>query len=152
MNQVVVVLYSGIIQFWAERDLLLTKLLALISPYLTKFMKHNKSYTAFLRKIVIFSPIYLWEVTYVISSFNLMKNSLFVMFCAIRYHLHTLRNMKNTHEGVLLLIKLQALAYVILFWFFIVPKRTYLQWIRMFLIAIKVILAKEEAVKGVWCV
>ena len=59
MNQVVVVLYSGTIQFWAERDLLLTKFLAFISLYLTKFMKHNKSYTAFLRKIVIFSPIYL---------------------------------------------------------------------------------------------
>ena len=59
MNQVVVVLYSGTIQFWAERDLLLSKFLAFISPYLTKFMKHNKSYTAFLRKIVIFSPIYL---------------------------------------------------------------------------------------------
>ena len=72
MNQVVVVLYSGTIQFWAERDLLLTKFLAFISPYLTKFMKHNKSYTAFLRKIVIFSPIYLREVTYVIRSFNLM--------------------------------------------------------------------------------
>ena len=36
-------------------------------------MKYNKSSTAFLREIVIiFSPIYLSEATYVISSFNLM--------------------------------------------------------------------------------
>ena len=36
-------------------------------------MKHNKSNTAFLHEIVIiFSPIYLSEATYVISSFNLM--------------------------------------------------------------------------------
>ena len=36
-------------------------------------MKHNKWNTAFLHEIVIiFSPIYLSETTYVISSFNLM--------------------------------------------------------------------------------
>ena len=36
-------------------------------------MKHNDSNTAFLHEIVIiFSPIYLSEATYVISSFNLM--------------------------------------------------------------------------------
>ena len=50
----------------------LTILLTLISPYLTKFMKHNKLNTALLREIVIiFSPIYLSEATFVISSFNL---------------------------------------------------------------------------------
>ena len=69
----VFVLYSGTIRFQAERDLKLTTLSALICPYLAKFMKHNKSNTAFLHEIVfIFSPIYLSEATYVISSFNLM--------------------------------------------------------------------------------
>ena len=29
------------------------------------------------------------------------------MRCAIRYHLHNLKNVKNTHEGVLVLVKLQ---------------------------------------------
>ena len=32
------------------------------------------------------------------------------MFCALWYHLYNLKNMKNTHGGVLLLVKLQALA------------------------------------------
>ena len=56
-----------------ERNLKVTRLSALISPYLAKFMKHIKSNTAFLHEIVIiFSPIYLSEATYGISSFNLM--------------------------------------------------------------------------------
>ena len=68
MNQMVLVLYSGTIQFWAERDL---KLSALISPYLAKFMKHNKS--TFLREIVIvFSLVYFSGATFLITSFNLM--------------------------------------------------------------------------------
>ena len=32
------------------------------------------------------------------------------MHCAIWYHLYNLKNVKNTHGGVLLLLKLQALA------------------------------------------
>ena len=32
------------------------------------------------------------------------------MFCAIWYHLYDLKNVKNTHAGVLLLVKLQALS------------------------------------------
>ena len=35
----------------------------------------------------------------------------YVMFCAIWYHLHDLKNIKYTHGGVLLLVKLQAKAY-----------------------------------------
>ena len=54
MNQMVFLLYSGTIQPYAERDLKLTRLLAIISPYVAKFMKHNKSKTAFLHEIVIF--------------------------------------------------------------------------------------------------
>ena len=33
-----------------------------------------------------------------------------VMFCAIWYHLHNLKNVKNTRGGVLLLVKLQAVS------------------------------------------
>ena len=59
------VLYGGTIQFYTERDLKLTTLSALISPYLAKFMKHNKSNAAIWSEIVInFSPIYLLEATY----------------------------------------------------------------------------------------
>ena len=34
----------------------------------------------------------------------------YVMFCAIWYHLYNLNNVKNTHDVVLHLAKLQALA------------------------------------------
>ena len=30
------------------------------------------------------------------------------MFCVVWYHLHNLKNVKNTHGGVLLLVKFQA--------------------------------------------
>ena len=64
-------LYSGTIPFEAEFDLKLTRLSALISPCLTKLMKHNKSNTTFLCEIVIMvSLIYLSEAPYVISSFK----------------------------------------------------------------------------------
>ena len=33
------------------------------------------------------------------------------MFCAIWYHLHNLKDVKNIHEGVLLFVKLQASGY-----------------------------------------
>ena len=63
MNQTVFVLYSGAIQ--AKRDLKLTKL-SIISPYLAKFMKHNKSTTTFLHQaVIIFSAIYSSKATYV---------------------------------------------------------------------------------------
>ena len=56
-----------------ERDLKMTRLSALSSPYLAKFVKHNKWNTSFLRELVIiFSPIYLLKAIFVISSFNLM--------------------------------------------------------------------------------
>ena len=35
----------------------------------------------------------------------------FVMRCAIWYHLYNLKNVKNTHGGVLILVKLQASAF-----------------------------------------
>ena len=39
----------------------------------------------------------------------------YVMFCAIWYHLCNLKNMKNTHEGVLLLVKLQSVRRSVIF-------------------------------------
>ena len=44
-------LYNGKIQLWAERDIKLTRLSAIISPYWAKFLKYNKSNTAFLQFI-----------------------------------------------------------------------------------------------------
>ena len=35
----------------------------------------------------------------------------YVMRCAICYHLYNFKNVKNTHGGVLILVKLQAEAY-----------------------------------------
>ena len=68
----VFVLYSGTIQLFAELGLKLIRLSAIISRYLAKYMKNNKWTTSFVHEIVIiFSPIYLSEVTYVISLFNL---------------------------------------------------------------------------------
>ena len=32
----------------------------------------------------------------------------YVMRCAIWYHLHNLKNVKNTHGGVLILVKMQT--------------------------------------------
>ena len=40
------------------------------------------------------------------------NDRIYVMFCAIWYHLYNLKNVKNTHGGVLLLIKLQALSHI----------------------------------------
>ena len=36
------------------------------------------------------------------------NNTSFVMRCAIWYHLYNFKNMKNTHGGVSILVKLQA--------------------------------------------
>ena len=41
---------------------------------------------------------------------SLFKCFLFVMRCAIWYYLYNLKNVKNTHGGVLILVKLQAPA------------------------------------------
>ena len=70
MNQMVFVLYSGTIQPKVERDLTLTRLSGIISPYLAKLIKHNKSNTALLHDIVTtFSPFYLSDTTYVMNQF-----------------------------------------------------------------------------------
>ena len=42
------------------------------------------------------------------SYINTLLKSKNVMRCAIWYHLYNLKNVKNTHGGVLLLVKLQA--------------------------------------------
>ena len=42
---------------------------------------------------------------------KLLGAVLYVTLCAIWCHINNLKNVKDTHEGVLLLIKLQAEAY-----------------------------------------
>ena len=75
MNQMVFVLYRGTIPFKAESYLKLTKLSAIISLYLAKFIKHYKSNTTFLyNTVIIFSPFYLSEANYATGSFNLWTN------------------------------------------------------------------------------
>ena len=39
-----------------------------------------------------------------------LLSRIYVMRCAIWYHLRNLKNVKNTHGGVLILVKLQAEA------------------------------------------
>ena len=39
----------------------------------------------------------------------IVKTLQYVVFCAIWYHLYDLKNVKNTHEGVLLLLKVALL-------------------------------------------
>ena len=45
-----------------------------------------------------------------IDTFQSLNFPTFVMLCAICYHLHNLKNVKNTDGGVLLLAKLDASA------------------------------------------
>ena len=45
----------------------------------------------------------------VITEFAVKGKELVVVLCAICYHFYGLKNVKNTHVGVLLLVKLQAL-------------------------------------------
>ena len=42
---------------------------------------------------------------------KLCGKRLYVMRCAIWYHLYNLKNVKNTHGGVLILVKLQASSF-----------------------------------------
>ena len=42
---------------------------------------------------------------------SILYISRYVMRCAIWYHLYNLKNVKNTHGGVLLLVKLQVSAW-----------------------------------------
>ena len=46
------------------------------------------------------------------SKFSFLKSRQFVVRCAIWYHLYNLKNVKNTHGGVLILVKLQASIYL----------------------------------------
>ena len=48
------------------------------------------------------------------SCFKIVIPCTYLMFCAIWYHLHNLKNVKNTHGGVLLLVKLKV---TLLYWY-----------------------------------
>ena len=66
----VLVLYSSTIQPKMERDLKLTRLLGIISPYLAKLVKYKKFNIALLHEIVTnFSPFYLWDTTNLFNHF-----------------------------------------------------------------------------------
>ena len=41
-----------------------------------------------------------------------MRLNIIAMFCTIWYYFYNLKNVKNTHGGVLLLVKLQAFSMV----------------------------------------
>ena len=45
-----------------------------------------------------------------IKDMTRMQEGTYVMRCAIWHHLYNFKNVKNTHEGVLLLVKLQTKA------------------------------------------
>ena len=49
----------------------------------------------------------------------LFLNKIYETLCAIWYHLYYLKNLKNTHGGVLLLVKLEAKAP----WYQMIPNR-----------------------------
>ena len=71
MNQMVFNLCNETIQYYAQRDLKLNRLQIIICPYLVKFTKHNELKRAFLPEIIILPQLFLSEIPYVISSFNL---------------------------------------------------------------------------------
>ena len=69
------------------------------------------------------------------NDFNYIVRFTYVMRCAIWYHLYSLKNVKNTHGGVLLFVKLQAKPYAFTFfklykWYQIVENITYRRGLR----------------------
>ena len=71
--------------------------------------------------------------------------------CAVWYHLRNLKNVKNTHGGVLILVKLQTLACRLLQtlklykWYQIAQRITYLdKQFGVILIATQVLLLAQE--------
>ena len=70
-------------------------------------------YTIFF-VIFEYPSLYRYEEFILIVEINIQASKyigkIFVIFCAIWYHLYILRNKKNTHGGVLLFVKLQAVA------------------------------------------
>ena len=61
-----------------------------------------------------YPSLYRYEEFILIVEINIQASKyigkIFVIFCAIWYHLYILRNKKNTRGGVLLFVKLQAVA------------------------------------------
>ena len=47
------------------------------------------------------------------SHLDSVKHNKYMVRCAIWYHLYSLKNVKNTHADMLVLVKLQAEAYII---------------------------------------
>ena len=51
-----------------------------------------------------------WRIMTLKTNIKSFITSTYVVICAIWYHLFNLKNVKNTHGGMLLLVKLQAEA------------------------------------------
>ena len=64
-------------------------------------------FNKFRNKIIANSEV--WQI-YAFLGFTCKNKYLYVMHCAIWYHLYNFKNVKNTHGGVLILVKLQAEA------------------------------------------
>ena len=74
------------------------KLLFFLSCYMQKYLKKP------IRSMISFL-FFRWPKTKLV-----IKNTKNVMFCTIWYHFYSLKNVKNTHGGALLLVKLQAFS------------------------------------------
>ena len=78
--------------------------------YPTVFCSKNKQCKQGLKKSIAVNVIRIfymtWEIKWTVTSFRCYR--LFVMFCVLWYHLFNFKNVKYTHEGVLLLVKLYA--------------------------------------------
>ena len=75
----------------------------LLSLFRVSFLKH--SFAANFEQFFVY-----WDIFRSKYSEEFWKMTLFVMRCAIWYHLYNLKNVKSTHGEVLLSVKLQALA------------------------------------------
>ena len=75
----------------------------------TIFQRTRVLYKNILKSCIIFGSFKLqaWNTSLYFMLILMIK---YVMRCAIWYHLYNLKNVKNTHGGVLILVKLQASA------------------------------------------
>ena len=76
--------------------------------WIGNFLKSRLHLTVyFLRLCDSVSGIYVFKMCYFPKHIHIIfsiKYQYIMMRCAIRYHLHNLKKVKNTHEGVLLLV------------------------------------------------
>ena len=76
-------------------------------PKARNFIKNEIHQLCFPGNVLKISKHLFQELLWSTTSTNLSQD---VVRCTIWYHLSSLKNVKNTHGGVLILVKLQALA------------------------------------------